>query len=157
MNTKDEFTFLRTYKDFIFYFNMLERNIGYCLRKCLALRGNVNADRWLSASFDSKVKRLLGLAKETGVADTFSVWISDLEECRHLRNIVAHGSWDWAEFLDAPIQYHAPGIIDGKGCFTNEEFKSKLTFLIGVFETFRRIRTRLEAACAKQAQHPPAR
>ena len=153
MNTENEITFLRTYKDFIYYFNMLERNIGYCLRYCMTAFGTMNPDRWLSASFDSKVKRLLALAQETGVADTFSAWSSDLDDCRHLRNVVAHGNWEWMEFLDAPIQYHAPEIEDAKGGFTNEEFQSKLTVLIGVSETFQKTRAQLEAACEKQAQH----
>jgi hypothetical protein len=156
MNTENEIIFLRTYKDFIYYFNMLERNIGYCLRRCMGLRGSRNADRWLSASFDSKVKRLLRLAKDCGVADAFSAWRTDLDECRHLRNIVAHGNWEWKGFLDRPIHYHAPEVEDGKGSFTNDEFKSRLTFLIEVSETFRKTRTQVEAACERQAQHRAA-
>ena len=155
MDTENEIIFLRTYKDFIYYFNMLERNIGYCLRYCMKSRGNVNSGKWLSASFDSKVKRILRLAKESGVDDKFSAWSSDIEECRHLRNIVTHGNWEWREFLDKPILFHAPEIEEGKGQFTNDEFKSKLTFLIKVSDTFRKIRTPLEAACEKQAQQAP--
>lgn len=156
MSTDDEITFLRTYKDFIYYFNMLDRNIGFCLRRCMTLRGTRNAERWLSVSFDSKVKQLLRLAKECGVADAFASWSSDLEKCRHLRNIVAHGNWEWHEFIDKPIQYHAPEIDDGEGSFTNDEFTARLIFLIGVSETFQKARTLVEAACDKMAHHQAA-
>ncbi len=152
INTENEIIFLRTYKDFIYYFNMLEHNVGYCLRNCMKLRGNIHPDRWLSVSFDSKVKRICKLAKEYGIDDKFSAWSSDIEECRHLRNIIAHGSWEWKEFLDKPIQFHAPEIESGRGQFTNDEFRSKLTFLKKVSETFRKIRTLLETACQKYTQ-----
>ena len=110
MNTENEIIFLRTYKDFIYYFNMLERNIGYCLRYCLKQSCNENPDKWLSVSFNSKVKKILSLAKEVGVEDKFSEWSSDINTCRHLRNIISHGNWEWIAFLEKPIQYHAPEI-----------------------------------------------
>jgi hypothetical protein len=152
MNTENEIIFLRTYKDFIYYFNMLERNIRYCLRYCLKQSCNENPDKWLSVSFNSKVKKILSLAKEVGVEDKFSEWSSDINTCRHLRNIISHGNWEWKAFLEKPIQYHAPEIENGQGEFTTAEFKSKLTFLIKVSETFSEIRTPLEIECQKKAQ-----
>ncbi len=154
MNSENEIIFLRTYKDFIFYFNMLERNIGYCLSCCLKSYGNKNSDKWLVTSFDSKVKRILKLAKRMGVDEKFCTWNSDIEECRHLRNIIVHGNWEWHEFSDKPIRFHAPEIENGKGEFTNDEFKSKLNFLKIASETFAKIRTQLETACQKaQPKH----
>ena len=152
MNKDNEIGFLRTYKDFIYYFNMLERNIGYCLRHCLNLLNNMKTDKWLNVSFDSKIKRILSLAKEVGIDDKFSAWSSNINDCRHLRNIVTHGEWEWRGFSDKPIQFHAPEISNGKGEFTVAEFEAKLTFLKNVSDTFREIRTPLEIACQKYAQ-----
>ncbi len=152
MNIENEIIFLRTYKDFIYYFNMLERNIGYCLRYCLKSSCNETPDKWLSVSFNSKVKKILSLAEEVGVGDNFSAWSSDINICRHLRNIISHGNWEWRDFLEKPIQYHAPEIENGKGEFTTAEFKSKLTFLKEVSETFSKIRTPLEIECQKKTQ-----
>ncbi len=149
MKTENEIDFLRTYKDFIYYFNMLERNIGYCLRSCLKSQ-SMKPEKWLKVSFDSKIKRILKLAKEVGVDDKFSVWSSDINECRHLRNIVTHGEWEWREHLDKQILYHAPEINNAQGEFTVAEFESKLTFLKAVFETFMKIRAPLESACEKK-------
>ena len=152
MKKDNEIDFLRVYKDFIYYFNMLERNIGYCLRICLKSHNNTNSTKWLNANFDSKVKRILRLAKEVGVDDKFSVWSSDINECRHLRNIVTHGQWEWREHLEKPILFHAPEINNGQGEFTITEFESKLTFLKVVSDTFREIRTPLEIACHEKVQ-----
>lgn len=149
MKKDNEIDFLRTYKNFIYYFNMLERNIGYCLRYCLKPH-NMNSDKWIYVSFDSKIKRILSLAKKVGVDDKFSQWKLDINECRHLRNIVTHGRWEWREFSNKPIQFNAPEINNGKGEFTNTEFESKLTFLKAVSHTFSEIRALLEIAYQKE-------
>ncbi len=144
MNTEEEISFLRAYKDFIYYFNMLERNIGYCLRYCLSKNGNRNPEKWLSASFDSKLKKVMALAKQHGVSEAFSDWHTEIQACRHLRNIISHGSWEWKGWLPEPIYFHAPEIENGEGQFTTEEFQHKLVYLKDVAKKFGTIRTILE-------------
>ena len=152
MNTEDEIRFLRTYKDFIYFFNILEGNLGYCLRYCLSKKGNQNPEKWLSASFDSKIKRVMALAKQHGVSETFSVWHTEVQACRHVRNIVSHGYWEWKWWLPEPIYFHAPEIENGEGQFTMEEFQLKLVYLKNVSEKFHTIRTILERAVVSKAK-----
>ncbi|MDT8389282.1 MAG: hypothetical protein RRC34_02100 [Lentisphaeria bacterium] len=146
MNTEGEIEFLRAYKDFVYYFNMLERNIGYCLRFCSGKEGNQNPEKWHSANFDAKVKKVIALAKKYGVYEAFTGWHREIKKCRHLRNIVSHGSWEWKWWLPKPIFFHAPEFEDGKGEFTVEEFQERLSHLRNVPDVFRAIRSRLESA-----------
>ena len=146
MDTEGELTFLRMYKEFIYHFNMLDRNMGYWLIFCMRSRDKTNTDRCLLVPFQSKVKGVLNLAEEAGIDDQFSPLRSDLEECRHVRSIITHDNWEWSAARDKPIRFHAPDIAHGKGEFTNDEFKSKLMFLIRVPETFKKLRAPLEAA-----------
>lgn len=152
MNIKGEIEFLRTYKDFIYHFNMLERNIGYSLRHCSSKKGNQNPEKWHSATFDSKVKKIISLATEHGIYDVFSDWHAQVQECRHLRNIISHGSWEWHWSHQEPIHFHAPEIEDGEGRFTTKEFQERFIYLKQVAETFGTIRTPLEIAVEKAAQ-----
>ncbi|MCH6258400.1 hypothetical protein MLD52_17705 [Puniceicoccaceae bacterium K14] len=152
MNTEGEIEFLRTYKDFIYHFNMLDRNIGYSLRYCSSKKGDPNPQKWHSKTFDSKVKKVIYLAKEYDVYDIFSDWHAQVQDCRYLRNTLSHGSWEWKWPLPKPIHFHAPEIKDGKGQFTTKEFREKFIYLKCVAETFGTIRTQLETAVEKAAK-----
>lgn len=152
MTSGKEIEFLRTYKNFIYTFNMLDRNIGYCLRYCSKRALQKNPEKWISASFDSKIRKVIILAKSFDLDTVFSEWHSNVEKCRYLRNIVAHGHWEWLDYLEKPIHYHAPEIKNGKGSFTVDEFQEKLIFLQDVGESFREIRKSLELACEKLVQ-----
>src|SRR5688572_3946564 len=53
-----ELLFLRSYKDAIMYFNMLDRNLAYCLRWASKVDGsNVDIVAILALSFDRKLKK----------------------------------------------------------------------------------------------------
>ena len=86
MNTEKEIDFLRTYKDFIYYFNLLDSNIGLSIRYCLALTKPEESEKWLTKSFDKKITKVLSLAKEGGLDAEFKEWHINVEECRILRN-----------------------------------------------------------------------
>lgn len=146
MNTENEIDFLRTYKDFIYFFNMLERNLGYSLRFCAQATGHETPEKWHSASFEKKIKKVMALAKSNDLGKSFDDWHAKVQKCRHLRNIIAHGEWEWKEWLEKPIHYHAPDFPDGKGSFTTNEFVEKLNFLKEVLESFQELRTPLEQA-----------
>ncbi|WP_269527235.1 hypothetical protein [Coraliomargarita parva] len=154
MNTKGEIEFLRTYKDFIYHFNLLDRNMGYCLRYCLQRNGNESPEKWLSQSFDSKRKRILGLADEHDLNETFSEWNSRLEGIRHFRNIISHGAWEWKRWLSEPIHYHAPEIENGKGTLSLDAFEDKFFELKKCADEFSDIRTSLEISVEKMTQQP---
>lgn len=152
MSSKGEITFLRTYKDYICQFNMLERNIGYCLRYSLKRKGNATQEKWLSASFDSKVKRIIALAEELKLQGVFHPWHQEVKTIRVFRNIISHGDCDWQDWLPKPIRFHAPEIKNGECELTIEEFKQKLHQLQNVSNVFSEIRKSLELAIEKNTQ-----
>ena len=143
---KSELHFLRTYKEFIFVFNMFERNIGYCLRHCVQ---NRNPKKWLEVSFDAKVKKLMLLVASVNLTEKFSGLHEDLEKCRRLRNVLVHGEWRWKENQPKPIHYHCPEIENEEGYISNSEFDTRLVFLKSVFDNFDRLRDQLEQEIEK--------
>lgn len=157
INSQEENKFLRTYKDFIYYFNLLDRNLGYCLRYCMSRRADQRPEKWLSVNFDSKVKKIIALAKENGLQETFSEWHVLVQECRHLRNIVSHGRWEWRRRQPRPISYSCPEVEAGEGFFTTEEFQAQFLRLRHAFETFDKIRTPLELAIVESVKRSRAR
>ena len=146
MKTENEIDFLRTYKDFIYFFNMLERNLGSSLRFCARTTGHKTPEKWHTANFEKKIKKFMSLAKSNDLGAEFEDWHTKVQKCRHLRNIIAHGEWLWREWLEKPILYHAPDFPNGEGSFTTQEFMEKLNFLKEVLESFQELRTPLEQA-----------
>lgn len=64
MAEESEIVFLRTYKDFIYAFNMLDRNMAYFLRHCLKGKSKDRVgNKWLKVSFDQKSKKIQKIAK----------------------------------------------------------------------------------------------
>jgi len=154
MTKNSEITFLRTYKDSIYYFNILDRNMGYCLRWCMRSgRNNRVSEKWLKLTFDQKFKKILLLAKKASSEAAFEVWSQKMEECRRMRNIIVHGHWEWKDFLERPIHYHAPEPFNQEGNFTVEEFQDQLSLLHEASELFSKLRTVLEEAADQEAQH----
>jgi hypothetical protein len=154
MMTKDsEIMFLRAYKDFIYYFNMLDRNMGYCLRWCMCSgQNNRTSQNWLEVTFSRKFKKILFLAKEASSETLFDSWTRKMEACRRMRNIIVHGHWEWKNFLDRPIHYHAPEPFNQEGSFTVEEFQDQLSLLLETSELFSRLRPVLEKVADQEAQ-----
>jgi hypothetical protein len=130
MTEHKEIVFLRTYKDFIYKFNMLDRNMAYFLRDCMrSVQGNSSTDKWHKVTFDQKLKKLLSIANKSIPERQYKILSQKLEECRLLRNVVVHGHWEWREFLDEPILYHTPEPFNQEGSLTVKAFQDKLSFL----------------------------
>jgi hypothetical protein len=152
--TKDsEITFLRAYKDSIYFFNMLDRNMGYCLRWCMRSgRNNHASKKWLEVTFNQKFKKIQFLAKEASSEALFEEWSQKMEECRRMRNIIVHGHWEWKDFLERPIHYHAPEPFNQEGSFTVEEFQDQLSLLHETSKMFSKLRPVLEKIADQETQ-----
>ena len=141
-----EIVFLRTYKDFIYYFNMLESNMAYCLRYCFRVKQENNSvEKWHKASFDQKLKKISMIAKKNIPKEQYETLFQKLGECRQLRNVVVHGHWEWKDFLDEPIHYHAPEPFNKNGSLTVKAFQEHLSFLKETFQFFMDLRPAIEA------------
>jgi hypothetical protein len=154
MTKNSEITFLRTYKDLIYYFNMLDRNMGYCLQLCMRSGRNSRASgKWLKLTFDQKLKKILLLAKQASSESVFEVWSQKMEECRRMRNIIVHGHWEWKDFLERPIHYDASQPFNQEGSLTVEEFQDQLSLLHEASELFSKLRPVLEKVVDHDTQH----
>lgn len=154
MAEESEIVFLRTYKNFIYTFNLLERNMAYflhhCLKgKCKAGGGNI----WLKVTFDQKSKKIQKIAKGIVSETIYDNFSGKIEKCRHMRNAIVHGNWEWKSFLSSPIHYHAPEPFNEKGSLNVEEFKDQLRYLEGTVELFRDLRAIIEKGLLKNSQH----
>ena len=152
MTEDPEIVFLRAYKDFIYSFNMLDRNMAYCLCIC-SKNGKENKSiwKWHKVTFDQKLKKLLSIAKKNVSDKQYNILSQKLEECRRLRNIVVHGHWEWREHLDEPIHYYAPEPFEQKGSLTVKTFQDKLSFLEEACRFFRDLRPSIEASLCKES------
>jgi hypothetical protein len=140
-----ELQFLRTFKDYIYYFNMLERNIVYCLS--YAIRGgdyNSKVDKFSRLSFDEKVRRLKKLIKKNEIENIFSKWFESIEYLRKKRNTLVHGQWDFRWWIEKPILFDMPAPIKEKGELTIDEFKKEFEVLKKVNQDFCDLREKYE-------------
>lgn len=138
---ESEIQFLRTYKDYIYLFNMLERNIVYCLWH--ANRGS-DVDRFSKYSFDEKARRLERLVKANGLEEPFGGWLASVERCRKTRNRIVHGSWEFRQWLDKPIRFHIPAPVEEQGELSMGEFVEELEALKKTANEFSRLRRQYE-------------
>ena len=151
MSTGTELEFLRIYKDFILYFNLLDTNLGLCLWHCGRYMGSDNPDKWREKSFDKKVKKVMSLVVEHSLESVFATWHKSIQDCRGFRNIVVHGQWRWRESCEKQIRYECL-LSSDLGDLTIDEFRSKLVFVKDLLTTFNEIRELLDLACRKSVQ-----
>jgi hypothetical protein len=140
-----ELQFLRTFKDYIYYFNMLERNVVYCLS--YAIHGgdyNSKVDKFSRLSFDEKVRRLKVLIKKNEIENIFSKWFESIEYLRKKRNTLVHGQWDFRWWIEKPILFDIPAPMKEKGELTIDEFKKEFEVLKKVNQDFCDLREKYE-------------
>jgi hypothetical protein len=139
-----EITFLKTYKDFIFNFNMLDANIAYCLRTCNRQSQDNSFEKWFKMTFDKKLKKLLNIAKGKIPQKEFNEFSNRMEKCRKWRNLVVHASWEWKGSFDSPIYYCAREPFNQEGDLSVQEFQDKLFFLDKTAKLFSELRPQLQ-------------
>lgn len=122
-----ELRYLRAYQGFIYQFNMLDRNIAYCLASARKRPDeSATIERFLSFSFDQKVKKLKALVGRSGIELPFQEFFSIVEHCRIMRNKIVHGNWEFGDFLDGPIRFHIPAPVAERGSYTLDSFEREL-------------------------------
>jgi len=145
MAEASEIVFLRTYKDFIYSFNLLDRNMAYFLHYCLKGKAKyIIGNNWLKVTFDRKSKKILKIAEGIVSETIYDDFANKIEKCRHMRNAIVHGTWEWKGFLSLPIHYHVPEPFNEKGSLSAEEFQEQLHYLEGTMELFMDLRSIIE-------------
>ena len=140
-----EVSFLRAYKDYIFRFNMLERNVAYALVH--ANPGPISeADylRYHSMPFAEKLRRFAIFAEPIAARADVAEWLPLMQDCRSMRNRLVHGHWEFLWHLAEPIRYHVPAPEDEKGAFTLEAFLAELDKLNRAHNVLATVRQAIE-------------
>jgi hypothetical protein len=125
-----ELEFLRNYKDALMHFNMLDRNMAYCLRSASGLSGpEMDCAKFMRYPYDKKLGKVKALIQSKGLMEKCGEFLALAERCRLLRNRIVHGHWDFFEHSDKPVRFHVPMPFEEGGSLTIDEFKH----LVAVF------------------------
>jgi hypothetical protein len=134
------------------YFNLLELNLGLCIR-WLEHPGEVELSHaWLAkSSVQEKVERFCRLVRERDLLEDQSeldAWYQAARDIRELRNFYAHGTWEYLPLCkDAPVGFRIPPwrseSIQGNASprMTLESLQADAEATQAVFEQFLRLRT----------------
>ena len=133
------------------YFNLLELNIGLCLRLLQNPKEPEAAHTFLKkAGLPEEIQRLKSLIVQNNICDDvseFEKWIVQADEVRQLRNHFAHAIWEYLPMVkDAPLQFSIPPWrtegIDGeiRGKMTIENIEGHADKVETVFKEFMCIR-----------------
>lgn len=127
--------------------------MAYFLSHCLKGKTkDVIGNNWLKVSFDQKSKKILKIAEGIVSETIYENFTNKIEKCRHMRNAIVHGSWEWKGFLSSPIHYHAPEPFNEQGSLSVEEFKEKLHFLVDAMELFNNLKLIIEKGLLKNSR-----
>src|SRR6266540_1347197 len=125
LSKSPELVFLRGYRDAITHFNMLDRNLAYCLRWASIYDGReVDLMSVLSCSFDKKLKKIVRLIESRDRQAEYGDFLVLAEQCRTLRNKLVHGDWKFVPHLPKPIRFHVPAPFEEEGYMTEREFSA---------------------------------
>jgi|GEM_PF-3507997 len=133
------------------YFNLLELNLGFCIR---SLENPDDVDRshgWLAgSSVREKVERFTKLVAEKGFVgerQELDDWKEAAASTRCLRNFYVHGTWEYLSTRQgAPLRFRIPPWrseeIRGSNSptMTLEELEADAKAIQSVFERFAKLR-----------------
>ena len=137
-------------RDYIFHFNMLERNIAYSLRHVNKQdSGSTSIESLLAMSFCKKISKLKNIISEQSLDREFCEWLETIDRCRTVRNRLVHGHWEVLWHLDKPIRFDAcqnksSNQSKDEGDYTIESLSEELIELKKVAEDFSRLRHKYE-------------
>jgi hypothetical protein len=137
-------------RDYIFHFNMLERNIAYSLRHIRKQdSGSISIESLLAMPFCKKISKLEKVISEQSLNTNICEWLEAIDHCRTMRNRLVHGNWEVVWHLDKPIRFDACQIKSGdqsivEGNYTIESLSEELIELKKVAEDFSKLRSKYE-------------
>lgn len=137
-------------REYIFHFNMLERNIAYSIRQVRKQNsGSVSIENLLALPFSKKISKLKIIISEQSLNTDFGELLKAIDHCRTMRNRLVHGHWAALCHLDKPIRFDAFQINSSQqskveGDYTIESLSEELIELKKVAEDFSRLRHKYE-------------
>jgi len=133
------------------YFNLLELNLGLCIRHIENPGLVEQRHSWLAkSSIQEKINLFTRLVREKALAkdeQELDRWYNEVSSARCLRNYYVHGTWEYLPWRkEAPVGFRiAPWRseqIRGSSLHTMtlEQLEADATAVQSVFETFARLR-----------------
>jgi len=90
--------------DYLNTFNLLELNVGLCVRFLSSLDTEDANKKLEKMSFEKKLEQLLDLtASENG--SEIHKWCEEAHAKRHERNMYMHGQWEFFPHLDESVEF----------------------------------------------------
>lgn len=138
---ESELRFLRQYKDAILHFNLLDRNLAYCLAWATRpMNAGPDFAKAFCLSYDRKLRRIASLIKSRNHEEAYRDFSSLAEQCRLLRNRLVHGRWEFKAWLEKPISFHIAEPFEESGRLTQEEFAAQTRIFRKAVNLFNRRR-----------------
>lgn len=112
------------------HFNMLDRNMAYCLRQASSNSEHaVSLKSVFSFAYDKKLKKIQTLIRERKRESEYSDFLNSAHQCRSLRNKLVHGHWEFVPCRHKPIRFEVPAPYEEQGYLTQDEFSAQGDFL----------------------------
>jgi hypothetical protein len=148
-----EHEFSTAFANFINQYNLLELNIGLCIRSQMVRSEYRVTDKQLDTlSFHGKLERLTKLVDQNsfmiskkGLGKEYHAWLLSMNQMRTMRNSYIHGYWDVYPSVERPIRFK-PMLWEepkARNCYqemTLLEFLEQMTEFNLTFKEFFRIR-----------------
>ena len=149
-NEKIELFLAQFVRNYIRYFNMLERNIAYSIRYVYKQdSAPTSIESLLALPFCKKISKLKNIISKQSLDCEFCEWLEAIDRCRTMRNLLVHGHWEVLWHLDKPIRFDACQIKSShqskvEGDYTIESLSEELIELKKVAEDFSKLRHKYE-------------
>ena len=100
-------------------FNLLELNLGLCLRVLANTEDPTTLHTYLRKvgiqEIVAKLGELLDDCEHIPDSSAFKEWSSATEHVRHLRNFYVHATWDYTPLRkDMPLEFRIPPWLEGR-------------------------------------------
>ncbi len=148
-----EHEFAMAFAHYVNLYNMMERNLGLCIRSEMVHPEFRITDKQLdNLSFHGKLERLTKLVDQSafniskkGLKKDYGKWLQLVNETRATRNQYIHGDWDIYPSVERPVRFTPMVWVERqtKSCteqMTLNEFLTRMTETDQVFKGFSRLR-----------------
>ena len=148
-----EHEFAMAFARYVNLFNMLERNIGLCIRyKQVQPEFRATAKQLDNLSFNGKLERLTTIVDQNGfdiskkgLKKDYARWLQLMDKSREARNLYVHGDWYVCVEAKQPIQFTPLRWVERENedrteRMTMDEFLARMKELDHVSEQFHLLR-----------------
>jgi len=132
--------------DYLRYFNLLELNVGLCIRRLSGIDESEIHRKLDKMSFEKKLEYLLELSSKENDSELKN-WCKEAHARRQERNMYMHGQWAFIPHLEEGVEFLLAPWVEEKYCniypgkrFTLEKLESIVLDIRACFNDFNKLR-----------------